>query len=64
MPLSMTVNKTIKRGIQYNDTQHNAERCYAECHSCLVPFMMCVINKPFILDANMLNALMPSVVVP
>ncbi len=35
---------------------------YAECHLCLVSFMLSVTNKPFMLSVIMLNAIMLSVV--
>ncbi len=52
----------MKRDIQHNNAQHNAEHCYAECQLCSVSFMLSVINKPFILTILMLNVIMLSVV--
>jgi hypothetical protein len=45
--------------MQYNDTKHNTEHCYAKC-----PLMLSVIYKPCILIDVILNVIMLSVVAP
>jgi hypothetical protein len=38
--------------------------CYAECHLCLVTFMLSVANKPIMRSVIMLNVFTLSVVAP
>jgi hypothetical protein len=41
----------------HNDTQHNAEICYALCQLC--SFMLSVTYKPFMLNVVMLSVMAP-----
>ena len=38
------------------------ECCYAECRLCLLPLVLNVINKPYMLSAIMLSLIMLSVI--
>jgi len=40
-----------------------AERCYAECHLCLLSLMLSVTYKPIMLSVVMLNVVMMTVIV-
>jgi hypothetical protein len=40
------------------------ESCIAECRLCCASFMLIVRNKHFVLNINMLNVVLPSVVAP
>jgi hypothetical protein len=54
----LQLNKKLLKGLVCN-TQHNAEHCSAECRLCSVSFMLSVTYKPFVLNAVILNVVVP-----